>query len=775
MTADQICADVLDRIRARTHKEPRRSGGSWLCLCPGHADEKNPSLSVTPMVDGVRVKCFAGCSTEQILSALDMEVKDLFVAHERPGSRQAASDAARPPQRQPLTIDVLARDKRLPAEFLRELGLRENEGSVEIPYYGPGREALPRFRIRSDRTAKRGSRWNRGSGEITPYGVWLLPPDEGELILCEGESDSWTLWHHGFAALGLPGANMTKTLKAEHLAGVARVYVSREPGKGGITFVEGLRDRLQALEFAGEAFVLRFASHKDPNAMHSDLGDDFPSAFRAMMSRAEPIESAIASAELPYDAAHVADAFVADARPPRCEDESTRGRFLMHRDRYYEFTGQCYREVPDGEFRARIARFIRSRRWIGRNNTLIDAVPTQAMAGNTLLNIGAQGVMPSHLQPPVWLSGEQARNLIVLANGVLDIDEFFAACDQGTPSPPSPHSAELFSINVLPYDLTPEAKCERWEASLNRVLPDQALQSILQEWFGYCLLPTNEYQRIMILQGEGANGKTAVTEVLRHLVGPENCSAVPLEQMHTPHATEPMEGKLLNIATEWGHIDSAGVNVLKAISGGGPITINPKHKRGYSVVLPTRMIVATNEAPRISDRSDAIWRRLITIPFNVQIPSAEQRPFEPFVAELCEELPGILMWALRGLYRLRARGCFAESPSATAMKSSIKAESNPTGEWIEDNLTFVAADEHRWTAVTEIYQRYSRDMRAGGYRALNEAHLGREITRWIRREGAPDNLKRRITEPGGTRRINIYDHIALQDQADAGNEHYANL
>jgi DNA primase len=47
---------------------------------------------------------------------------------------------------------------------------------------------------------------------------------EGFVVLVEGESDCHTLWHHGYPAVGLPGAAGWKESRdAEPLEGVARV------------------------------------------------------------------------------------------------------------------------------------------------------------------------------------------------------------------------------------------------------------------------------------------------------------------------------------------------------------------------------------------------------------------------------------------------------------------------------------------------------------------------------------------------------------------------
>ena len=50
----------------------------WLALCPSHSD-KNPSLAITEKQDGrLLLKCWHGCGANEIVSAIGLELKDLF-------------------------------------------------------------------------------------------------------------------------------------------------------------------------------------------------------------------------------------------------------------------------------------------------------------------------------------------------------------------------------------------------------------------------------------------------------------------------------------------------------------------------------------------------------------------------------------------------------------------------------------------------------------------------------------------------------------------------
>ncbi|MHB8482073.1 MAG: hypothetical protein ACYDBV_04950 [Nitrospiria bacterium] len=55
----------------------KMSARGWTALCPAHAD-KNPSLSINQGERGILLKCWSGCRTEEIVSALGLKMTDLF-------------------------------------------------------------------------------------------------------------------------------------------------------------------------------------------------------------------------------------------------------------------------------------------------------------------------------------------------------------------------------------------------------------------------------------------------------------------------------------------------------------------------------------------------------------------------------------------------------------------------------------------------------------------------------------------------------------------------
>ncbi len=86
MTADRILRR-LDSVRSSGQ-------GRWLARCSGHED-KRPSLSIRELDDGrILLHCFAGCSVEEVVAGVGLELQDLFP--NRPQSQDYVRGKRRP-------------------------------------------------------------------------------------------------------------------------------------------------------------------------------------------------------------------------------------------------------------------------------------------------------------------------------------------------------------------------------------------------------------------------------------------------------------------------------------------------------------------------------------------------------------------------------------------------------------------------------------------------------------------------------------------------------
>jgi putative DNA primase/helicase len=213
------------------------SGKQWVALCPAH-DDQHHSLGIgLGNDDRVLLKCYAGCSVPDMCKAKGKELKDLY-----PGRQER--------KEQPPTVGSLAWDKRLSKPFLvDECGLKplDDGTGVGIPYRD---EAVNEMFIRRRLSTSGAGTRQPKNVPCALYGLWRLTgwriAGIKIIYIVEGESDCWTLWSHGFAAVGVPGNANARVLTADSLIGFDTAYVWRET-VGGAAFINCVSKRLKEI------------------------------------------------------------------------------------------------------------------------------------------------------------------------------------------------------------------------------------------------------------------------------------------------------------------------------------------------------------------------------------------------------------------------------------------------------------------------------------------------------------------------------------------------
>ncbi len=392
---------------------------------------------------------------------------------------------------------------------------------------------------------------------------------------------------------------------------------------------------------------------------------------------------------------------------------------------------------------------------------------TRGLVGNVIDATKAICVISNNAVLGSWIdrdTGEHtSKDWIAFANGILDVDALLSDKDDVMLE----HSPAWFSTIRLPYQFDPEAKCPKWDAFLQYNLEGDAERiAILQEWAGYCLLPDTGQQKFIILEGDGANGKSVYMAALEAMIGTDNCSHVPLEQFAEKFAKAQTIGKLVNLSTDVSELDSVAEGQLKSFTAGERMEFDRKFLPPIEAYPTARLMVAFNNRPRFSDKSSGIWRRIILIPFTVQVPESKRVPNmdKPWWWEQSGELPAILMWAIYGLARLRQQGKFSSSKKLTKAIDDYRTDGNPARLFLADNYIADNKDNDSSVQCAEIYDRYKKWCSDDGYRALSDRVFGREVARAF-----PSIERKRVTEIG----VRLYKYFGLRRKTAADDQEEA--
>ena len=233
---------------------------------------------------------------------------------------------------------------------------------------------------------------------------------------------------------------------------------------------------------------------------------------------------------------------------------------------------------------------------------------------------------------------------IHLANGTLKLDGSFT---EGRPN---------IVRSRLPVAYRPDAPAPvRWLSFLDGLLYTEDIPT-LQEFIGYSLIPSNKGQRMMVIKGNGGEGKSQIGAVLGTLFGSNMQDGSIGKISENRFARADLEHELVMLDDDMKLEALPQTNYIKAIvTAELPMDLERKGQQSYQGDLYVRFLGFGNGSLKaLYDRSEGFFRRQIILTTR---PKAAGRTDDPFIAEkMCAESEGIFLWCLEGLRRLIANG-----------------------------------------------------------------------------------------------------------------------
>lgn len=314
---------------------------------------------------------------------------------------------------------------------------------------------------------------------------------------------------------------------------------------------------------------------------------------------------------------------------------------------------------------------------------------------------------------------EPASKLICMTNGVLD--PMTGALHA--------HSPDYYMRNMVNVTWDGTATCPTWERFLDDVFRDDEDKAdkiqFTKQWFGYCLLPLVDMHKMLMLFGDGENGKSVFIELLSHVVGKQNTSHIAVEHLGKMETLVDLESKLINISPEissraWQN--SSNLNNLKSIVVGNNLQARQRYGDPVTFKPTARIVVSTNNLPKVYDQSHGFFRRIIILKFNRRFTDTDRN--RQIENDLLAELPGIFTWAVRGLQDLLQKRDFDIPASSNAAIEDYKVESDDVQMFLAE-CCFVNDGEGLLPPV--VYTAYCKWAKDAGLTALNKFAFGKRF------------------------------------------------
>ena len=263
-----------------------------------------------------------------------------------------------------------------------------------------------------------------------------------------------------------------------------------------------------------------------------------------------------------------------------------------------------------------------------------------------------------------------------------------------------------FCSNRLPVNYNSDAvPPTRWLRFLDELLYPEDIYT-LQEFMGYILIPTTKAQAMLLLIGNGGEGKSRVGFVCRNLLGNNMtiCSISTLANNRFSLADQ--EGMLLMIDDDMKMEALTDTGVIKAVvTMEDKMNLERKGKQSYQGYLNVRIMAFGNGSlSSLYDKSDGFYRRQITI--RVKEKSQNRVDDRNLSAKLSEETEGIALWCLKGLKRLiKNEFHFTISERTLQNQAELRREEDSILDFFESE-GYITFDKNAIATTKELYDAY---------------------------------------------------------------------
>ena len=261
---------------------------------------------------------------------------------------------------------------------------------------------------------------------------------------------------------------------------------------------------------------------------------------------------------------------------------------------------------------------------------------------------------------------------IHLANGTLALDGSFT---EGKPD---------IVRSRLPVAYRPDAPVPAlWLSFLDGLLYAEDIPT-LQEFIGYCLIPSNKGQHMMVIKGNGGEGKSQIGAVLGALLGSSMKDGSIGKISENRFARADLEHILLCVDDDMRMEALRQTNYVKSIvTAQGKMDLERKGKQSYQGWMFARLLAFSNgDLQALYDRSDGFYRRQLVL-------TTREKPAgrvdDPDLAEKMKaEVEGIFLWAFEGLQRLVANNFkFTESQRTRDNREAVRRDNNNVFDFLE--------------------------------------------------------------------------------------------
>jgi len=283
----------------------------------------------------------------------------------------------------------------------------------------------------------------------------------------------------------------------------------------------------------------------------------------------------------------------------------------------------------------------------------------------------------------------------------------------------------------------------RFELFIREIFDDdEEIVGFVQRLLGYGITGLSVEHIFPVLWGEkGRNGKDTLLETLKAVLG-DLADVVSTDVLMAqtgrgnaaPHLMDLM-GRRLVWASETA--DGARLNEaqVKLITGGGTIKTRPLYGAMVEFDSTHLVLLITNHKPKVSAEDEALWSRMVLVPFVLRFVEHPSKPEERkrdlhLLKKLAQEKSGILAWLVRGCLDWQKHGL--QTPEKIrASTQAYRDEEDVLGKFLESECVIHPS---AMVSAKALYSAYRSWAEESGMQPLNQMNFGKRIVKRCERK-----------------------------------------
>lgn len=321
----------------------------------------------------------------------------------------------------------------------------------------------------------------------------------------------------------------------------------------------------------------------------------------------------------------------------------------------------------------------------------------------------------------------------------LDSDRWALNCLNGTLNLRTgqlrPHDPADLLTKQCPVTYDAEATIPLWDTFISETTGgDEDFAGFLQRIAGYTLQGDPSEEVIVFPHGPGATGKSTFLEAFKAALGDYALTA-DFEAFLKKSGDGGIRADIARLAAarfvvsiEVDEGKKLAEGLVKTITGGDTVTARHLYQKSFEYRPDFTLWLAANHAPKVNADDDAMWRRILRLPFTHVVPKVKRDPkVKAVLRDPAIAGAAILAWAVRGCLEWQRDGLNVPIVVENAT-DTYRREMNPLSDWVDE---YCDLSPQAWTATNRLwnsYQAYAQSDRLGGAYRVATREEGQRAT-----------------------------------------------